>query len=384
MVIEGVRAYINKTNPSCKFHLLRLPFESTADTSRFNDIVKTFLAMGKSKSSAVKATKSSAVKATKDTEVKPKSSVKHGAITKSSQTPKSKSKEIAKQVALKVEKATKGDKKSKKPKKEPTPPPEPSSSESDEESASSASSDDESEAEVEVPKAAAKSNGVKANVGAKARAKVEAESSESSDSSASSESSDSDDDEVEAKTVPKPAPAAANTNGAAKASSDSEADSDDSEDSEDEVEAVPKVEAKKVLNGKPEKASAEVCNSYRRLIYPIQYQNLIFFRPHLTKSPKILDHPNPILTRNLTKRRRRKLLFRRNARLIPRPSHTQRNQRLQKLARTVARLTCLLANYPGTLMRIGSPESLANTESLLALKSLRTRRQAVLKGLHDQ
>lgn len=375
MVIEGIRGYISKANPSCKFHPPR-SFELTADTNRFHDKVKAFFAMGKLKSSAVKATK--------DTEVKPKSSVKHGAITKSSQTPKSKSKQIAKQVALKVEKTTKGDKKSKKSKKEPTPPPEPSSSESDEESASSPSSDDESEAEVEAPKVATKPNGVKANGGPKAAAKVEAE---SSDSSASSESSDSDDDEVEAKTVPKPAPADGNTNGAAKASSDSEddseEDSDDSEDSEDEVEAVPKAEAKKVLNGTPEKASAEVCNSYRRLVCPIQYQNLIFFRPHLTKIPRIPAHPSPTLKRNPTKRLR-KLLFRRNARLIPRLSLPQRNQRLQKPARLAASLTCLLVNYPGTLMRIGSPESLANTESLLALKSLRTRRQAALKGLHHQ
>lgn len=366
MVTEGIRGYISKTNPSCKFHLLPplpRPSESTADTNRFHDKVKAFFAMGKSKSSAVKATK--------DTEVKPKSSVKHGAITKSSQTPKSKSKQIAKQVALKVEKTTKGDKKSKKSKKEPTPPPEPSSSESDEESASSVSSDDESEAEVEAPKAAAKSNGVKANGGLKATAKVEAESLESSDSSASSESSDSDDDEVDVKTVQKPAPADGNTNGAAKASSDSEEDSEDtdgSEDSEDEVEAVPKVEAKKVLNGTPEKADAKVCNSYRRLVYPIQYQNLIFFRPHLTKIPTIPTHPNPTLTRNPTKRLR-KLLFRRNARLIPSLSHPQRNQRLQKPARLAASLTCLLVNYPGTLTRIGSPESLANTESLLVSKS---------------
>lgn len=328
-------------------------------------------------------TKSSAAKATKEIEVKPKISVKHGAITKSSQTPKSKSKEIAKQVALKVEKATKGDKKSKKSKKEPTPPPEPSSSESDEESASSASSDDESAAEVEVPKAVAKSNGVKANGGLQAIAKVEAESSESSDSSASSESSDSDDDEVEAKNVPKPATADVKKNVAAKANSDSEEDSDDSEDSEDEVEAAPKVEVKKVLNGTPEKSIAEVCYSYKRLVYRIEYPNLIFSRPHLTKTLRIPAYLIPILTRNLTMRRSRKLLFPRNARLIPRPSHPQRNQRLLKPARLVARKTCLLVNYPGTLMRIGSPESLANTESLLASKSLRTRQQAALKGLQD-
>lgn len=82
-------------------------------------------------------------------------------------------------------------------------------------------------------------------------------------------------------------------------------------------------------------------------------------------------------------RRPRKLLFLGNARLIPRPSHLQRNQRLLKPVRLVARKTCLLVNYPGTSMRIGLPESLANTESLLALKSLRTRQQAALKGLQD-
>lgn len=326
-------------------------------------------------------TKSSAVKATKEPEVMPKISVKHGAITKSSQTPKSKSKEIAKQVASKVENAAKGDKKSKKSKKEPTPPPEPSSSESEEESASSASSDDDSEVEEEVLKAAAKSNGVDANGGSRVGAEVEAESSDSSASSASSESSDSDDDEVEAKIVHKPATANINKNGAAKASSDSEEDSDDSEDSDDEIEPAPKVEAKKALNGAPEKSITKVCYSYRRLVYRIQYHNLTFFRTHLTKTLRTLAHLIPILTRNLTMRRPRKLLFQRNARLMPRPSHLQRNQRLLKQARPLARKTCLLVNYPGTLMRIGSPESLANTESLLALKSLRTRQQAALKGL---
>lgn len=99
------------------------------------------------------------------------------------------------------------------------------------------------------------------------------------------------------------------------------------------------------------------------------------------KTLRIPAYLIPILTRNLAIRRPRKLLFPRNARLIPRPSHLPRNQRLSKPARLVARKTYLLVSYPGTLMRIGLPESLDNTESLLALKSLRTRQQAALKGL---
>ena len=135
--------------------------------------------MGKTKSvgkDAVKAAKSS-----KPTEVKGISSVKSGAVTKPSQTHKSQSKEIAKQVAAKA------DKKSKKVKKEPTPVSSSdesesasgSRSESDSETDAASASGDDSEIEAPVP-VKAEANG-KLN-GASKPAKPVDERSESSES----------------------------------------------------------------------------------------------------------------------------------------------------------------------------------------------------------
>ena len=142
-------------------------------------------AMGKTKSAG-----KDAIKAAKPTEVKAISSVKAGAVTKPSQTSKSKSKEMAKQVAVKA------DKKSKKAKKEPTPVSDSESSDSEEleegSSASSASSDEDSDAES--PKLSKKVNGGTSNGTAEALALMDSDS-DSSDSSADSEDEDEDEDE---------------------------------------------------------------------------------------------------------------------------------------------------------------------------------------------
>lgn len=117
-------------------------------------------------------------------EVKPLSKVQNVAVTKPSQTPIIKSKQVAKDVPSKAMNG-KADKKSKKV----TPPS--SDEESDEESAESASSEDESEAEAVVKKPVAATNG-KANGNGKLK-KKEVDTSDSSSSSASdSEASDSD------------------------------------------------------------------------------------------------------------------------------------------------------------------------------------------------
>ncbi|MCJ1262721.1 hypothetical protein MMC22_002591 [Lobaria immixta] len=205
--------------------------------------------------------KAAASKSAKDAQVKAISSVKEGAITKPSQTPKSKSKEIAKQVAVKADKSSKGDKSTKKSKKEPTPELSVSESENDTSatSASSASSDDESEPEVE-SKPAVASNEIKSNGAVKAAAQDVDESSESSDSS--------DDDQV--KSVPKSAPADKKKNGTVTRSSDSEGDSDTGSDSEEDSEvssegsedekdedlAVPGAVDSKALNGALTKVAA--------------------------------------------------------------------------------------------------------------------------------
>ncbi|MCJ1408991.1 hypothetical protein MMC19_003068 [Ptychographa xylographoides] len=174
----------------------------------------------------VKSDKSvKAVKPNNDAEVKAMTSIKQGAVTKSSQTPKAKSQEMAKQVVVKADKAGKADKKSKKAVKEPTP--EPSSDEGEDEEETSASSDS-SESDEEVAKPAkvngttnGKSNG-KVNGTSKVAAKAAAESSESSDSSGS----DSDDAAAPVKSA-----SAVTTKKAA-----TTADSDESED-DDEVDS---------------------------------------------------------------------------------------------------------------------------------------------------
>lgn len=203
------------------------------------------------------------IKSKKDAEVKAISSVKEGAITKPSQTPKSKSKEIAKHVAVK---AAKGDKKSKKAKKEPTPEPSSSEAESDEEMAgASSASSDESESEVEVPKKVIQANGSKVNGKSKPSAKVEVESSESSASSDEEDEDDSEDEEDEAKpaapksasAAPKSTPAATKLTPAAKVAqpkeeSDSDAESGSSEgESEEESEGDEEDESDDEGKGKP-------------------------------------------------------------------------------------------------------------------------------------
>ncbi|KAL9607345.1 MAG: hypothetical protein Q9167_007737 [Letrouitia subvulpina] len=186
-------------------------------------------------------------KADKGTAVKAISSVKEGAVTKPLQTAKAKSKELAKGVAAKAEKAKKDSKKSKKPKKEPTPEP---SSESESDSVSDSASDSDvednqeissdsfasidEEAEVDLAKPGTKSNGTTVNRLTKAAPVADAESSESSESSKSSEyeSSEPSDSDAEAPT-PK---AALNRNLAAmeEGKSGSESDNSENEDSEDE------------------------------------------------------------------------------------------------------------------------------------------------------
>ena len=207
--------------------------------------------------------KTKAVQPHKDAQVKSLSSVKQGAVTKPSQTPKSKSKDIAKEVAVKADKLSKEEKKSKKTKKEPSPEPSPSASDEDDSaddsdsSASSASSDD-SEAEVPSTKAAAKTNGLKTNGVGKVAPNAESgeEESESSESSASS------DDDMEEPSAPKSAPAAAVNYAVAGAKEESESEEDSDEDSSEDDEESPNkgpVDAK-ALNGKLEEvASKEVC-----------------------------------------------------------------------------------------------------------------------------
>ncbi|ERF73614.1 hypothetical protein EPUS_00867 [Endocarpon pusillum Z07020] len=152
--------------------------------------------------------------------------VKDAAVTKPAQTPKAKSKEIAKQVAAKEEKKSKHKKV-----KEPTPEPE-SDSEESASSASDVASESESESEAEAPAKKTTTNG-----DASARAKV-AQKDEASD--ADSDSSESSDDE----------PATSGVLGTASAVTEADQESDEDSD-ESEVAAAPAA-----VNGKSKPAAA--------------------------------------------------------------------------------------------------------------------------------
>lgn len=286
--------------------------------------------MGKTKS----AKPDQAIKSSKDAQVKSLSSVKHGAVTKPSQTPKAKSKEMAKQVAAKADVG----KKSKKAVKEPTPESDDSivsSEEEDESSASSASSDDESDEEP-----APKVNGTKTNGVAKASSSGESESSDSSESS----------DEEDAKPVVAPQVTAG------KQESDSEDDSEDeSSEAEEEEPMLEKV------NGKLEKAVAKTvsdelpsasCNSNlcsQPLTTPNPTRNLLLLKK--------------IRLKNLLMKAKRKPRHLRSARLRKWPHRLQRRQRPIPHWVTRRRGISSSANSPGTSMKNGSRASLSHTAS---------------------
>lgn len=149
--------------------------------------------------------------------------VKDAGVTKPSQTVKSKSKDIAKNVAAKEEKKSKKDKKKV---KEPTP--EPSSSEEEEDEVSSESASSESESEVEIKKPAV-------NGGAKSAKKATPKDDSSDAESDSSSESDADSDSSSEEEAPAPKKGATKINGAkvvAKKEESSDSESDAS--SEDE------------------------------------------------------------------------------------------------------------------------------------------------------
>jgi len=151
------------------------------------------------------------------------SSVKDGRVTKPAQTPKAKSKDIAKSVAVSVK--DKKDKKKSKKAKTPTPEPE-SSSESESESDESASEDESSASSSEDEEVEKKTSS--------AAAKAESDSSDSSDDS----ESDSDEEKPAAKSN------GVKSNGVAKAAAESDSSDSDSSDSESDSDEEKKVETK--------------------------------------------------------------------------------------------------------------------------------------------
>jgi hypothetical protein len=220
-------------------------------------------------------------------EVKHLSKVKDAAVTKPSQTPIAKSKQIAKDVASKAVNGKKADKKSKKV----TPPS--SDEESDEESTESASSESDSEAEVEAKKPVAATNG-KTNGNGVVK-KQEVDSSDSSDSSSTSDSeasgSDSSDDEKSA----------------AEDSDDSD-DSDASNAESDEAAPVAAV-AKNVVTKTVEAGKAAVNGAAKAVakatvsthdLYLHCPTNIRLRQPLMRKTRRILHHLKTMKTRKRT------------------------------------------------------------------------------------
>lgn len=282
------------------------------------------------------------------------SKVKDAGITKASQSPKAKSKDIARKLIAKEEKAERKNKK-----KAPTPSSSESESDSDEEmeNVSASSSESESESEVETKKAAKG-----AAKGSKDAAKAKpVESSESESESEPDESgSDSDEESAEDKVEKK----------AEKASEDSEESESESESSESEDEAPAK--AKKL-----EKAANTNGVKVRQLQFTLfehvanedrNLRNLLLRSPLMRNLRKILTRTSPtldLLTRALIRtlslkknpRKRRRRLPRkrlRNVKLTKRRLLPPRNPR-PRMPETLP--TSLSAIFPGMSLKSGCARS---------------------------
>lgn len=186
------------------------------------------------------SSKGAAAKASKKDTKKVVPPVKEGRVTKPAQTPKAKSKEMAKSVAAKELKKSK---KSKKSKKEPTPEPE-----SDSASESESESDSASESEADSSGSESDSSASESEVEAKTPAKVNGIAKKAAAADSSSSASESEDSESESDEEPAAPPKAngVKVNGTVKPATkdDSESESDSSEsESDDEDKKTPAAKA---------------------------------------------------------------------------------------------------------------------------------------------
>ena len=333
--------------------------------------------------------KSKAVQSRKDTQVKSLSSVQKGAVTKPSQTAKSKSKDIAKEVAVKADTMDKAERKSKKAKKEPSPDPTPSASDEDDssdesDSSASSASSDESEAEVPATKTATKTNGLKTNGVAMVAPNAESDDEDSD----SSESSASSDDDMEEPTAPKSAPAAAANYTVAGAKEESESEEDSDEDSSEDDEETPNkgpVDAK-ALNGKLEEvASKEVCK-WMTTLSTLVITDIYRFLPMTSRAamtPRLAHLRNHLMKRAKRKRTRmRRLLLQllRSARLKLRPTPCLRRRKPSPWVMRLARETFSLDVFRITSTKNGSLASSRASGNYLQFESLLTVIPAAPKG----
>jgi nucleolin len=317
--------------------------------------------MAKTKSE--KATK--AAKPSKAEQVKAMNSVKGGAITKPSQTPKAKSQEVAKQVAKQV--AVKVEKASKKSKKVKEPTPVPSSDEDDEDNEdmdSGSGSSDDSDSEKEA-KPVSKTNGVVINGKANGKANGNAINSTKADLDSSDSSESSDDDEVAAPKATKAAPKATPKAIAAKedSGSESEDDGDDSDDSDDNAasdsESEPKVKGPvdaKALNGALKKVASEEVRCHKNLLQVQITKDIDRFRlkRSLIAMGRPVTTPKALLTPTLRRMRRRitRVSLRSARQKLTLPPFRKR-RRLNRCLKMVESKTSSLEACHGTSTRNG-------------------------------
>ena len=316
----------------------------------------------------------------KDVQVKKNSTVKHGAVTKPSQTPKAKSQEIAKQVAVK---AGKHDLKSKKAKKEPTPEPESDSeSDSDEEIDSEDSESSESESDEEVDKPVPVANGnINGKTNGVAKAAVNAkDESESSESSASSDEEEESSALAEEQVSPKSVPAVA-AQKAVSGESESDEDSDDSEDSDKDAPIDSKALNGALLKVANEKVSScfqcrfgyglltPKCRHLQKTI-PMIALNLMVKMPLILMTTLLIPiHLKMKVKKKLLQKSERPKLIHHLWRRRPKP----------KVVQMVSR-TFSLAVCHSTSMKSGSHESLRVSENYLVSELLGTKPLTVPKG----
>jgi hypothetical protein len=218
-------------------------------------------------------------------EVKPLKAVKNSAVTKPSQTPIAKSKQIAQATAAKINGKPKPTKKAATP----------SDSDSSEDSSAESESGSESEVETTKPTVNGKING-KTNGVAKPEVDSSDSSSESSDSSESEDESDSDEEMNDADSK-KPA---------AESESDSEAsESEEESDEESDEEAAPVAAAKdvkKAVNGTAKAVAKPAVSKLSNLATP--FTDYLMNRRNLMMRKTLTMRKTPLLAMMRTLRLR--------------------------------------------------------------------------------
>lgn len=311
----------------------------------------------------------------RDVEAKSITSVKQGAVTKSSQTPKSKSKEVAKQAV----KAREASKKSKV--KEPSPSissaseneeseDDVSENDSDSDTSSASSASDEEEEAAPQLKAPAKTNGVKAKILTKtnsAKAKETSESSASSESSESSAASDSESDGEAAAKVKSKEPQSEDDSDDSdkKSEDDSDAESDEGSEKLTTAAATRKKSPTKVPS---EAAEKKVCRCHHP--WSVRKRTEMFsFLPTRSRIARVarIQTVKALIPTSLHRLVRKNKLRLRSAKLKRKPFLLPRKLRL-RMSRMPQSAICLWAISHTMWTTSGSDVNLSNLVNFLVCK----------------